>query len=102
MPSSEAVPGLGGVGETISMTRCLGGNGEAPKSQFASLATVQFFEFEKVLNGIVSPDPEELRHDPFVLSPAKVHDEVERFRDARTNGLVWKFDVCKKHTGRKS
>ena len=93
MPSSAAVPGLGGVRETISTTRCLVGCGEAPKSRPCSRATVQFFEFEKVLSGIVALDPEELRHDPFVFSPAQVNNEVERLRNARANGLIGKLDV---------
>ena len=102
MPSSAAVPGLGGVRETISTTRVLGCFAEAPKSRPILLATVQFFEFEKVLGGIVALDPEELGYDPFVFSPAKVNDEVERLRNARADGLMRKLDLRHKNTGRKS
>jgi len=84
------------------MTRCLARGGEVLKSQPCSLVTVEFFEFEKVLSGIVASDPEELRHDPFVFSPAQVNDKVKRLGNARANGLIGKLDMCKKHTGRKS
>ena len=60
MPSSAAVPGHGGVRETIPTTRCLAAVAKHRNPGLPHVATVQFFGFEKVLNGIVSPDPEEL------------------------------------------